>query len=113
MTADQRRHPRQALLVDFKARDTEGTGHLLFEAVDVSAGGAFLRSDILLEQGDALVLEFRVPGVPRLMRSAAKVAWVRRFPKDGEPPGMGVQFLALTEEDRTVLSTFLAAGTRG
>ncbi len=99
-------------MADFRAKDTEGSGHLLFEAVDVSAGGAFLRSDILLEQGEALVLEFRVPGVPRLMRSAAKVAWVRRFPKEGELPGMGVQFLALTEEDRAVLQTFLAAGAR-
>jgi uncharacterized protein (TIGR02266 family) len=110
MSEELRRHPRQPIQVDFRAREAAGSGLLLFEGVDLSAGGAFLRSDILLEQGEVLVVEFRVPGVPRLMKSQARVAWVRRFPADGEAPGMGVQFLALPEEDRKALESYLRGG---
>ncbi len=110
MSENMRRHPRRAIGVDFRARDLQGAGQLLFEAVDVSAGGAFLRSDLLLEEGEPLVLEFRVPGVPRLIRAQGRIAWVRRFPAAGEPGGMGVQFLQLADDDRRLLSDFLGGG---
>ena len=71
---------------------------------DLSPGGAFIKSDLLLEPGDGLALEFRVPGVPRLMRAQARVAWVRRFPQDGRAAGMGVEFLTMTDEDRAASS---------
>ncbi|MHB8877403.1 MAG: PilZ domain-containing protein, partial [Myxococcaceae bacterium] len=103
MGSEHRRFQRKALQVDFRGKDAEGAGQLLFEGQDLSAGGAFIRSDLLLEQGDRLSLEFRVPGVPRLMRAQARVAWVRRFPDGSEPPGMGLEFLTMTEEDRAVL----------
>jgi hypothetical protein len=61
----------------------------------------------LLEQDEALALEFRVPGVPRVMKAQARVAWVRRFPEPNEVPGMGVSFLDLSEADRRVLATYL------
>lgn len=107
MDADQRRSPRRALTVEFRGRDALGSGELSFEGADLSTGGAFLKSALLLEQDEALALEFRVPGVPRLMRAQAKVAWVRRFPDPGQPPGMGVAFLDMTEADRRVLARYL------
>lgn len=108
MGEQQRRFDRKSLQVDFRARQGSGAGQLLFEGKDLSAGGSFLRSDILLEEGEALVVEFRVPGVPRLMKAQARVAWVRRFPKDEEQPGMGVEFLAMSDEDRQILQEYLA-----
>ena len=109
MTTEQRRAQRAKLAVDFRGRDQSGNGQLLFEGADLSVGGAFLASDLLLENGETLQLEFRVPGVVRLMRAQARIAWVRRFPKDGELAGMGVQFLAMSEEDSRVLSDYLGA----
>ncbi len=103
----QRRYERKTLQVDVRARNTVGAGQLLFEGTDLSAGGSFLRSDLLLEEGETLVLEFRVPGVPRLMKAQARVAWVRRFPRPNEEPGMGVEFLAMTDDDRQVLTEYL------
>jgi uncharacterized protein (TIGR02266 family) len=108
MGEEQRRYARKTLQVDFRGRDAQGAGLLLFEAADLSPGGTFLKSDLLLEDGEPLSVEFRVPGVPRLMRAQARVAWVRRFPKPGEPAGMGVEFLAMTEEDRAVLTDYIA-----
>lgn len=107
MGAEQRRFPRKSLQVDFRARNTRGSGQLLFEGVDLSPGGSFLRSDLLLEEGETLVVEFRVPGVPRVMKAQARVAWVRRFPREEEPPGMGVEFLSMSEEDKGVLTDYL------
>jgi uncharacterized protein (TIGR02266 family) len=107
MGNEQRRHSRTALDVDFRGRESQGAGQLLFQGTDLSPGGTFLRSDLLLEQGETLAVEFRVPGVPRLMRAQAKVAWVRRFPREPEVAGMGVEFVAMTDEDRTTLSEYL------
>lgn len=107
MDKEQRRSPRKALAVEFRGRDALGAGELLFEGADLSVGGAFLKSALLLEQDEALSLEFRVPGVARILRAQARVAWVRRFPEANEPPGMGVSFLDLSEADQRVLAIYL------
>lgn len=93
--------------MEIRAKDTEAAGQLWFESADLSAGGTFLKADLLLEPGDRLSLEFRVPGTARLMRAQARVAWVRRFPEESEPAGMGVEFLAMSDDDRVALAGFL------
>ena len=107
MTAENRRHERRALAVTFQARDAHGAGQLVFESADLSAGGTFLRSDLLLEQGETLSLEFSLPGARLMIRAQARVAWVRRFPEDGEPAGMGVEFTLMQDSDRAALSKHL------
>ncbi len=111
MGADQRRFERKAVLVDFQARDAHGAGQLVFQSADLSAGGTFLKSDLLLERGEALSLEFTLPlpSGPKTVRAQARVAWVRRFPQAGEAAGMGVEFVTMDEADRE----FLLAHVRG
>lgn len=108
MGADQRKAERRALEARFSARDVGGAGTLVFTSEDVSLGGAFLRSELLLEQGEPLALAFRVPGAGEL-KAQARVAWVRRFPEAGQPSGMGVEFLVLPEPERSALAAWLAA----
>lgn len=91
----------------FSARDSSGAGTLTFTSGDVSSGGAFLKSDLLLEQGEALSLSFEVPGVGP-MTAQAKVAWVRRFPQAGQVAGMGVQFLSLKDTERAAIARWLS-----
>ena len=107
MAEQQRRFQRRELQVDFRARHQSGDGQLLFESADLSSGGSFLKSDLLLEVGETLVMEFRVPGETGIIRAQGRVAWVRRFPRGEEPPGMGVEFLAMSEEDRQTLDQYL------
>lgn len=107
MAQEQRRFARRSLNAEIRATDSDGVGELLFESADLSTGGTFLRSELLLEEGEALSLQFHVPGEPRPLNAQARVAWVRRFPKDGEEPGMGVEFLSMGDEDRAVLAQFL------
>ena len=104
---EMRRSPRKSLTVEFRGKDAQGSGELLFEGIDLSVGGAFLKSPLLLEEDETFSLEFRVPGVARLLRAQARVAWVRRFPDAGEAPGMGVAFLGMSEADRKVLDAYL------
>lgn len=111
MGLEQRRFTRRTLQAEFRAHDSDGIGQLLFESGDLSAGGTFLRSDLLLEEGEALRLEFEVPGAARPLSAQARVAWVRRFPKEGEEPGMGVEFVSMSDEDRAVLTAFLEQRT--
>ena len=106
-SAQKRRFERHSLQVDFKGLDVRGELH--FTGADLSVGGSFIRADLLLEQGEQLALEFRVPGVPRPMRAQGRVAWVRRFPEPSQQGGMGFEFLTMTEEDRAVLAEYLAA----
>jgi uncharacterized protein (TIGR02266 family) len=106
---EQRRFARQAIAVEFHGKSAEGLGYLLFEGSDLSAGGTFLKSDVLLELGESVALEFQVPGVSRPLRTQARVAWVRRFPKTEEVAGMGVEFSAMSDQDRAVLSEYLAS----
>ncbi len=111
MGVDQRRFERKAVSVDFQARDAHGAGQLVFQSADLSAGGTFLKSDLLLELGEALSLEFTLPatpgGAPRSVRTQARVAWVRRFPQGGEAAGMGVEFVSMDEDDRQALTAYV------
>jgi uncharacterized protein (TIGR02266 family) len=105
---NQRKFPRHPLTVEFRSRQSDGLGQLSFDGSNVSAGGAFLKSELLLEEGEALSLEFSVPGHERPFRAQAKVAWVRRFPADGEEAGMGLEFVAMEDHDRQALTQFLS-----
>jgi len=109
MSHDQRRHVRHSLRVQFHGIDLRGLGELHFNGADLSVGGSFLRSDLLLEQGERLRLSFLVPGVPRPMRCDATVAWVRRFPEPPQRGGMGIEFQTMSEDDRRMLAEYLGS----
>ena len=106
MSQEQRSEKRAEVEAIFAARDESGAGTLVFASADVSTGGAFLKSELLLEVGETLSLEFQVPG-GTVVRTAARVAWVRRFPEGAQPAGMGVQFTALSDADRAVVQRWL------
>jgi uncharacterized protein (TIGR02266 family) len=108
MGVDHRRFSRRTLAVDFAARDGLGAGLLIFTSADISAGGAFLKADLLLEQGEALSLEFHLEGRKSPIRAQARVVWVRRFPEADEPAGIGVEFVAISEDDRAALLALVA-----
>ena len=102
---EQRRHPRKIVQVELLCRDEPGLGPLSFTGVNLSAGGAFLRSDLLLEAGEVLELELVAPG--RSVMARAEVVWARRFPNGDQPAGMGVRFAALAHEDQRALEALL------
>jgi hypothetical protein len=109
MGADQRRFLRRTVSVEFSGRDRSGAGSLVFESEDLSQGGAFLKCELLLEEGEQLTLRFRIPSYDPVLTVEAKVVWVRRFPAPGEPSGVGVAFGPLPVPAHAALSLFLTA----
>jgi uncharacterized protein (TIGR02266 family) len=107
MTTDLRRWARKTVAVQFTARDDQGQGVLHFTSVDVSGGGCFLKTEVLLDVGEKLRLEFELPGVGTRIEAEATVAWVRAFSEPKAPPGLGISFGALPEADQAALLAYL------
>ncbi|MBW2732425.1 MAG: TIGR02266 family protein [Deltaproteobacteria bacterium] len=76
---------------------------------DVSEGGLFVATHQLLPLGTVVALEFScVEAGSDLMSVSGRVRWVRDEQKDGQAaPGMGVQFIDLSDEDRGHIETFV------
>ncbi len=105
---DMRRHDRAPVELPVIVTDTANrvVGGIRFEAKDFSAGGAFLRSDLLFEVGEQLKLEIQLPG-GRLVHAGGRVVRVSRDLGDDRVPGMGMEFISLSPEDRTAIQAFL------
>ena len=107
---DKRRHARRTLSVEFRAGGMDGLGALELSGADLSAGGAFLVSDLLLEPGEMLSLEFEIAGRGPV-QAQARVAWARRFPGPEQPSGMGIEFVRLGRDERAALDAWARATT--
>ena len=77
---------------------------------DLSVGGLYLRTNLLLGQNEVLKVSFPLPGQEKVVSCNASVAWTnfavnRRKPET--PKGVGLQFEDLSLEDLIALSTFV------
>lgn len=109
--ATERQHARRAISLDvraFPSGDEAHVGELIFESVDLSIGGAFLRSDLLLELGDQLDVVIPLPDGYGI-KARGKVVWVTRDPNVKGNAGMGLEFVTIAEADRERLAAFIAA----
>jgi hypothetical protein len=106
---EQRKFDRRPaeLPVTVRAAGNTSEGGIRLDSLDVSEGGAFLRSDLLFEVGDVLHLEIPLPDGPMVKATGRVVRVNRRRGKDS-PPGMGIEFTRLAMSDRRAISTSLA-----
>ena len=107
---DTRRYARHQLEAEIEVGDGHLGGELVFDSHNVSRGGVFLKSDLLLEVGDTVWVSFALPNTSIAIRTRGRVVWVNRNPNEDDPadcPGMGIQFLDLTEVEETALSAYL------
>jgi len=104
----QRRFVRRPIKASFRVRDANNPGHgeILFDSIDLSRGGAFLHSELLLEIGEELEVTFGLPDEIRPVRARARVAWATRGDATGQS-GMGLEFIDLTEEARDAIDRFV------
>ena len=101
-----RRFPRHRVELPVKIVDETGdvSGEILFDTGDLSVGGAFLRSTLLFELDEELGLEFVLPS-GQVIRAKGRVV---RVATEGDLTGMGIAFIALPEQDRAAVRTFLS-----
>jgi uncharacterized protein (TIGR02266 family) len=107
---DPRKEPRSALELPVVVSDASNRveGGIRFDPADVSTGGAFLRADLLFEVGEVLTLQFQIPGAGRHIRAAGRVVRVSREVSKDQVPGMGVEFVDLSPDDRAAIEAGLA-----
>ncbi len=108
---EQRRYPRRRLEVDIVVGSRHTGGECFFESANLSEGGAFLVSGLLLAVGEVILLTFSIPGTQVIVQTRARVAWVNRSPDENDPtsrPGMGIEFLDLSDHELAALSDHLA-----
>ena len=106
---DQRKHARRGVELTIKVSTVDGpkvAGSITFESSDLSEGGAFLRSDLLLEEGELLNVEIPL-SASRNVRATARVVRTSRDSPTGA--GMGIEFVRLADSDRKLLLLSLMA----
>lgn len=101
---ESRKQPRIVLELPVVVSDPAGrlAGTIRFDGADVSTGGAFLRTDLLLEVGELLMLQFQLPQGGATIRTAGRVTRVSRG-RAKEVAGMGVEFVELRPQDREAI----------
>ena len=112
--AEQRAHQRLPLEVPVRIADGRSRvdGTIRLDMRDLSEGGAFLRSQLLFEVGEEMVVEFRLPSespAGTTVRALARVAHVVQSPSLAVA-GMGVAFTDVPAWDREAMRDFLARG---
>lgn len=101
---ERREHERVevSLEVDYRADET----FLFAYITDISAMGIFVRTIAPEEPGTRLLLRFTPPGGEEALEFEGEVIWINPH-RPGDPehrnPGMGIQFVDLSEEQRDLL----------
>ena len=105
----RRQHERKVVELPVVIEDAANRvrGKVRFDARDLSVGGAFLRSDLLFEVGEEVCVDFSLPGGHRV-HARGRVVRVSRERDGGQVPGMGIEFIALTDPDRDAVRAFIA-----
>ncbi|MCW5828583.1 MAG: PilZ domain-containing protein [Deltaproteobacteria bacterium] len=104
----RRRYTRLPCRVTVQITEAEGEGHLLFTSVNLSLGGVFLESELLLEVGSILKLAFRLPDSDVPTEASAVVVRVSDEDSLGRmQPGMGLEFTSMAPAGRMALEAWL------
>lgn len=75
---------------------------------DISEGGLFIATHEIVPRGTELDLEFSLPDSDDPIHARGVVRWVREYNPDNESmPGLGLQFIQLSDKDRTRIIDFV------
>ena len=73
---------------------------------DISEGGVFVSTYRALAQGSLVDLEFSLPGYEQPLHARGEVRWHRDATPQGPPPGVGISFDQLSDDDRNAIHRF-------
>ena len=105
---DERRRTTRAALhveVDWASDSNFYTGF----SEDISEGGLFVATYQLAEEGTTLAITLELPNGEQI-ETEGVVRWLRspRDPNEATKPGMGIEFLGLTEDCKDAIREFVA-----
>ena len=106
MSNTKRRHYLRARIQGtMTVHDIEGD--LFFNTVDISQGGAFIHSPILLEEGDEVQVSFSLPPLEKAITARARVVRGTKADGDVDQSGMGLEFLDLAPEEKRAIADYV------
>jgi Tfp pilus assembly protein PilZ len=107
-----RKHARSSIAMAVSVSDAANrvSGTIHFDTQDISVGGAFIRSDLLFEIGEELMLAFGLPSGQQVQARARVVRVARDTGDEGLAAGMGVQFVQLSDSDRDAILALVQRG---
>ncbi len=111
MSTEKRHDERKAMRTRMDYRN-EGGGDFLYEYTqNISEGGIFIETREPLPVGTTVEMRFQPPGTEDPVEVKGKVVWINPFrPDDDNPnPGMGIQFSAVTDEEREIVAQVVKA----
>ncbi len=74
---------------------------------DISTGGLFVATFKLIPVGTVIDLEFSMPGEDEPVKIKGVVRWIKDCSSgEHEQPGMGIEFLNISEEDKVRIERF-------
>ncbi|MBZ0117381.1 MAG: TIGR02266 family protein, partial [Sandaracinaceae bacterium] len=79
-------------------------------SLDISRGGLFIKSKTPMSIGTLLKFEFQLKDESRLIHGVGRVVWKRdEAEAAGQAPGMGIKFIKMDPESRTLVEKMVAA----
>ena len=105
---ERRKYPRIRLIA--KVQLAAGGQSHYFYSRDLSAGGIFLETEHAYPEGTRLELEFALPEIADKISLKGEVVRIERpeTRQVGAVPGMGIRFLNLEPETKSMLADFIA-----
>lgn len=105
---EKRRHLRVDSKLPIEYRDLR-KGSLLPKGSltrNISEGGICFQSKEFMSLACRLVVEIRLPNVPKPIKAISKIAWVKRLPTSDQYE-LGNQFLEIAKEDKAHILNFI------
>ncbi|MBW1840324.1 MAG: TIGR02266 family protein [Deltaproteobacteria bacterium] len=77
-------------------------------AGNLSVGGLFIKTEKPYNKGEQFMLDLQLPSISETLSVSCEVAWSREgWDISQNPPGMGVKFVDMPDEDRRLLSGYV------
>jgi uncharacterized protein (TIGR02266 family) len=109
-STDERAHRRLALELEVTLHSDSNFYLGLTE--NLSTGGIFVATHIVQGLGTAVTLTLRLPNRKAPLTLGGRVRWVREYSDAHDaPPGMGIEFEAMSDDDAQAIREFVVART--
>ncbi|MBN1353654.1 MAG: PilZ domain-containing protein [Candidatus Omnitrophica bacterium] len=105
---EKRKFPRLEASLPLRYKELSGNTYLTKGTLtkNISEGGTRFVIDRFLSLASHLVLEIKLPMHSKPVKTISKIAWIRKQPT-GATYEIGNQFLAMSDEDESLISKFV------
>jgi uncharacterized protein (TIGR02266 family) len=105
-TGNRRRHPR--IYRPVEVNYYFGNDSYTESTMSLSMGGLYVKTDRPLQVGTLFRVDFCLPGFDHPFKVRGQVIWKKEIPDTNGPPGMGIKFYDVHEDDKRALIQYLA-----